>query len=97
MSSYFVTRHPGAIHWAKKNLSNKDLVFVTHLDTSIIEEGDEVIGSLPIHLAAEVCSKGAHFYALVLTMPPELRGKELTDEDMDKLSCSISPFFVKAL
>lgn len=59
---YFVSRHPGAIAWIKKQVEWKVDAFVTHLDIDMIKAGDIVLGTLPIHLAALVCQKGAEFY-----------------------------------
>ena len=60
MAVWFVFRHPGAIEWVKLQNIQIDR-FESHLDTSLVQAGDVVIGTLPIHLAAEVCQKGAKF------------------------------------
>lgn len=92
---YFATRHEGAIVWAKKNGFN-DCEFITHLNPADIKEGDIVYGILPIFMAAQICAKGARFFALNINIPAELRGKELTAEEMDQISCSVSEFYVEA-
>lgn len=77
MAVWFVSRHPGAIEWVKLQNIQIDR-FESHLDTSLVQAGDVVIGTLPIHLAAEVCQKGAKFYFLSINVTPEQRGTELT-------------------
>lgn len=61
MTTWFISRHQGAIEWVKKQNILIDR-FESHLDTSLVQAGDVVIGTLPIHLAAEICQKGAKFY-----------------------------------
>ena len=56
MTTWFISRHPGAIEWVKQQNIQIDR-FENHLDTSLVRAGDVVIGTLPIHLAAEVCQK----------------------------------------
>ena len=63
MTTWFISRHQGAIEWIKKQNIQIDR-FESHLDTSFVQAGDVVIGTLPIHLAAEICQKGAKFYFL---------------------------------
>ena len=58
MTTWFISRHPGAIEWVKQQNIQINR-FESHLDTSLVQANDVVIGTLPIHLAAEVCQKGA--------------------------------------
>ncbi len=81
MASYFITRHPGARQWAEEEGIEVDQL-LDHLDTARILPGDRVIGSLPVNLAAEVCARGARYLHLVLDLPRELRGRDLTAGDM---------------
>lgn len=62
-----------------------------------MQAGDVVIGTLPIHLAAEVCQKGAKFYFLSINVTPEQRGTELTCKQLTEQQCSIQPFMVEKL
>ena len=91
MTTWFISRHPGAIKWVKLQNIQIDR-FESHLDTSLVQAGDVVIGTLPIHLAAEVCQKGVKFYFLSINVTPEQRGTELTEQQ-----CSIQPFMVEKL
>lgn len=54
MTTLFVSRHQGAIEWIKQQSIQVD-VFVEHLNVEEIQADDVVIGTLPLHLAAEVC------------------------------------------
>ncbi|GIX15053.1 MAG: hypothetical protein KatS3mg118_3012 [Paracoccaceae bacterium] len=78
----FVSRHPGAVEWARRQGIVAEAVH--HLDPSAIRPGDTVIGTLPVHLAAEVCARGGRYLHLVLDLPPEARGRDLSAEEMDR-------------
>jgi CRISPR-associated protein Csx16 len=93
MTTYFVTRHPGARAWAAEEGIEVDDV-IDHLDPIRIEPGDTVIGSLPVNLAAEVCARGGVYLHLSLDLPAELRGRELTVEQMRTCGARIEEFRV---
>ncbi len=96
MTTFFVSRHQGAIDWAlQQNLAID--TFVAHLDIDQVNAGDIVIGTLPIHLAAEVCAKGANFFFLTINISFMQRGVELSTQQLTAQNCKIQPFFVKAL
>ena len=96
MTTWFISRHPGAIEWVKLHNIQIDR-FESQLDTSLVQAGDVVIGTLPIHLAAEVCQKGVKFYFLSINVTPEQRGTELTCKQLIEQQCSIQPFMVEKL
>jgi CRISPR-associated protein Csx16 len=81
MTTYFVTRHPGAVEWARESGMAIDRQ-LAHLDIAEVKAGDCVIGTLPVHLAAEVCALGARYFHRALETPPEWRGRELSAEDL---------------
>ncbi len=89
----FVTRHAGAREWARRHGFEVDEM-VAHLDPAQVRPGDVVIGSLPVNLAAEVCARGGRYFHLVLPVPPEWRGKELTPDDMERFGARVSEFRV---
>ena len=84
MTAYFVTRHPGAREWAEGEGIRVDYV-VDHLDVGQVRPGDVVIGSLPVNLAAQVCSRGGRYLHLCLELPRDIRGRELSAEEMRQL------------
>lgn len=95
-TTWFVSRHPGAIAWAKqKNLSIDR--WVTHLNPNAINAGDTVIGTLPVHLAARICMRGAQYQHLVLEVPEEQRGREMAADDMLKAKAVLTIFHIKEL
>ncbi|WP_416190473.1 CRISPR-associated protein Csx16 [Neisseria sp. CCUG17229] len=59
--------------------------FVAHLNVADVAPGDTVIGTLPIHLAAEICAKKAKFVFLALPQTLEGRGSEYTLQDMREM------------
>ncbi len=81
MTTYFVSRHPGAHAWADEEGVRVDRV-IDHLDLAVVLPGDTVIGSLPVNLAAEVCQRGARYLHLCVVLPAALRGVELSAEQM---------------
>jgi CRISPR-associated protein Csx16 len=93
MTTYLVTRHPGARDWTQEEGMAVDLV-VEHLDPALIEPGDRVVGSLPVNLAAEVCARGARYLHLSLELPRVWRGRELTAAIMRAHGARIEEFRV---
>ncbi|HHQ40896.1 MAG TPA: CRISPR-associated protein Csx16 [Chromatiales bacterium] len=51
--------------------------------------------TLPIHLAAEVCERGARYLHLRLEVPRELRGRELTADDLAALGARLEAYQVR--
>lgn len=94
MTTFFVTRHPGAIEWAGQHDINFDQ-HLTHLDPARISAGDTVIGSLPIHLAAEVCARGARYFNLSIDLPAGLRGQELDAATLDQCTARLEEYRVE--
>lgn len=94
MTTWFVSRHPGALHWMERNNIAFDK-HVDHLDPSLIQKDDIVIGSLPINLAAQVCAQGAEYWHLSLQLPPSARGRELSAEELDLYEARLEHFVVR--
>lgn len=90
--TYFVTRHPGAKDWAARQGFNAKIV--SHFDTKIVKEGDVVLGTLPVHLAAEIWDRKGSYHHLVLNIPAELRGTEMTADKMEELGATLEEFIV---
>lgn len=90
-STWFVSRHAGAIAWARQQNLPIDH-WVSHLDLENITRGDTVIGTLPVHLAAGVCARGGRYVHLTLDMPETLRGRELSAEELNLLSASLRAY-----
>lgn len=91
---YLVTRHPGALEWLRQQVS-EPVVHLEHLHTvETIKRGDRVAGNLPIHLVEQICSRGARYFHLQLELPPELRGRELTAEQLNRLNARLVEYIV---
>ncbi|QFU02570.1 Putative CRISPR-associated protein [Halomonas sp. THAF5a] len=93
MTRHFVSRHPGAARWLARQKISVDR-FHGHLKLEQIAPGDVVYGTLPIHLAAAVCARGAEYWHLSLTMPASLRGQELSVDQLEQLDARLCRFVV---
>lgn len=82
MTTWIVSRHPGAVEWLRRQGIEADKR-VAHLEASMVAAGDRVIGTLPVNIIAELCSRGASYFHLDLRLLPEQRGRELSADDMD--------------
>ena len=99
MSVYFVSRHEGAHQWLRAQIDGgqmppAEVIHVEHLDLARVQEGDTVLGTLPIALAANVRERGARFVNLDLTVPPELRGRELSAAEMGVCGATLTEYEV---
>lgn len=95
MTTYFITRHPGAKQWAREEGFVIDRL-VAHLEPEEIRPGDTVLGTLPVNLAARICEQGARYYHLSLELPLEQRGKELSVEDMRRFGARLEEYRIEA-
>ena len=93
---FFVSRHPGAIEWARQYPWAVRARFVPHLEIEEIGEGDVLIGTLPVHLAAEVCARGARYLHLSISLTAGQRGCELTAQELDAADACLVPYEVIA-
>lgn len=91
MTTWFVSRHPGALHWMQQHGPAFDH-HVAHLDLAQIQPGDCVIGTLPVNLAAQVCARDAAYWHLSLEMPAEARGRELSAPELLALGATLERF-----
>lgn len=96
MTTYFVSRHPGARDWAMDQNIGFDRL-VTHLDPNQVQQGDTIIGTLPVNLAAEICEAGGHYLHLSLRLPSELRGIELTADELRGLDATLEAYQVQRI
>ncbi|MDP8101360.1 CRISPR-associated protein Csx16 [Phocoenobacter atlanticus] len=96
MKTYFISRHQGAIDWIKCQEVKIDH-FIDHLNIDMIKRDDIVIGTLPIHLAAQVCEKGAKFYFLSVNVTKAQRGQELTAEQLKAQACQLQQFYIQKI
>lgn len=96
---YFICRHQGTIEWIKKQKNIKIDVFLEHLDLreTEIRAEDTVIGILPIDIAAQVCAKGAKFYALKIHQELSERGQIFSADKVEKMNVSLRRFQVTDL
>jgi CRISPR-associated protein Csx16 len=94
MTTYLITRHPGARQWVQEEGIVVDAQ-LDHLDVHQVRAGDIVIGSLPVNLAAEVCAHGGRYLHLSLELPFDWRGRELSPADMRRFGARLEEFRVE--
>lgn len=94
--NYLVSRHPGAVEWCQRQEQAIDTI-LPHLDTALICAGDKVIGTLPLPMVAEVQRRGARYLHLSVPVPYELRGQELSADQLEQLGASLTEYKVEAL
>jgi len=95
MTTWFVTRHPGALEWAARRGLQIDR-HVTPLDPDTVAPGDTVIGILPVHLVARLCMRGAVYLHLSLDLPTTARGRELSADDLEAYGARLQAFIVES-
>lgn len=93
MTTYFISRHPGALQWMQQHGPAFDQ-HITHLDITRVQPGDRIIGTLPINLAAEVCQRGADYWHLTLEVPAHQRGQELSAADLQAMNVHLQQFHI---
>ena len=93
MTTWFVSRHAGALEWMRSHGPAFDR-HVAHLDLNEVQAHDRVIGTLPIHLAAQVCQRKAQYWHLTLHMPEAARGRELSAQQLHSLGATLERFEV---
>lgn len=81
MEVVIVSRHKSTIKLLKQYFPEAKVI--GHLSNpNDIPSGSLVIGNLPIETVAELLKRGCRFVSVVLNIPPELRGKELGEEEL---------------
>jgi CRISPR-associated protein Csx16 len=94
MTVWFVSRHPGAIDWARCHGLTAQARIVDHLDPELVADGDTVAGTLPVDLAGAICARGALFYALVVPVTGRDRGLELSAADLEARGARLERYYV---
>lgn len=90
---WLVSRHPGAVAWLRR--AGIEARHVEHLDPALVQAGDEVYGTLPLHLAAAVCARGARFFHLSIDLPADYRGRELGPEELERFGARLQEFEIR--
>ena len=83
-----ISRHHGLVDWlSSQGISGRVIAHATAADVS----GKHVYGALPLHLAALALSVTA---IDMPSLPSELRGKELTPEQMDEAGAALRRYVI---
>ncbi|WP_210237468.1 CRISPR-associated protein Csx16 [Martelella lutilitoris] len=65
---------------------------LAHLDIETVREGDLVIGTLPVNMIADITERGASYRHLVMEVPAERRGQDLSAEEMEGYGARLEAF-----
>lgn len=87
-----VTRHPAAQEWLVKQFPGAEVIVSAHYNPGMEASHDAVVGILPVNLVAGLNKSGVRFFMLVLDVPAELRGKELTMAQMEELGARLEEY-----
>jgi CRISPR-associated protein Csx16 len=96
MTVFFVSRHPGAVEWARRQGLQVDR-WVAHLQADEVQPGDTVVGTLPVALAAALCARGARYLHLSLELPAHWRGRELSADELVQAGARLQGFDIRAV
>ena len=97
MKVWLVTRHEGAVAWARAAGLRWD-EHVSHLaDVRAVEAGDRVFGTVPLHLAAQLCAAGAEYWHLEIRVDENARGREHSACALAAMNCRFVRFDVKTI
>ncbi|MCD6450307.1 MAG: hypothetical protein J7L34_07360 [Thermotogaceae bacterium] len=89
-----VTRHQALLRLLQElRIVTNDTQVVTHIESAEMLEDKVVVGNLPLNLAAN-CKE---VWSPVLNVPKELRGKELSFEELKKYFLGLARFKVEYL
>ncbi|WP_172202825.1 CRISPR-associated protein Csx16 [Niveibacterium sp. COAC-50] len=98
MKTWFVSRHPGAVFWARDaGVKVNDSGIVGDLDVQNVSPGDVVVGTLPMNLAADVLAKGAKYLHLALNLPADARGRDLTADEMRTFGARLEEYEIRRI
>ena len=87
-----VTRHQGLIDFLReKGIIDENTKILTHISDPSEVKDKVVLGNLPLHLA----SMTKMLITPVLNLTPEMRGKDLSKEDVEKVFGGFKAFEVK--
>lgn len=96
MTTYLITRHAGALAWARRQ--GLDFKEISHLSSATaIKPGDRVIGPLPLSRIADVVAAGARYEAIEMDLPEDARGAELTADDMERYGARLVRYHVERI
>lgn len=92
---WLISRHAGAHDWCRSQGVTYDIASpcLTSLKDGPVR-GDVVIGTLPLHLAAELSARGVRVVSIVIDVPPSLRGKEFDSEQMQRYGAHLAEYRV---
>lgn len=90
-----VTRHAAAQNIITKMFPDYQIEVREHYKAGDETGFEMVVGILPINLVADLNAKGVRFQMLTMNIPAELRGVELTEEQMAACGVKLEEFEVK--
>lgn len=93
MDTIVITRHPALVRWLLDNMVIDESTEVFAHATPELVKGKDVIGVLPMRLAALT----GRFREVTLEIPAEWRGKELTLEQFKQCNPCLTEYHVERI
>jgi len=91
VTTYFISRHAGAVAWAQAQGFQVDQQ-LAHFDVDVVQDGDVILGTLPVNLIAEMNERGGRYFHLTLELPAEKRGTEISAADMQHFGARLEEY-----
>jgi len=96
MTTWIVTRHPGAIEWLNDIGIIADHT-VSDLEISVPQKGDTIVGILPVQHIATLNQRGVRYFHICQNLLPNDRVTELTSDQMRERSAELIEFHCQRL
>lgn len=97
MTTYFITRHRGAVDWLHRHGVAVDCEIQHLANMDMLQPGDRIYGTLPVNLVADVCARGVRYWHLVLPQTLGERGSDRSAEQMESASATFVEYVAHAV
>jgi len=77
-----ISRHPATVDFLKEVFEDFEIVVKPHLETTEVPEEEIIVGNLPLNLIEKLVKAGKRFIYIAMSIPQELRGRELNSEQV---------------
>ena len=82
---FIVSRHPASVDWIKRQ-GYEQAEVIDHLKPGVLQQGDLVLGTLPLHIARDINEQGVRLIHFSLDVPHNMRGREISAEMLQEMN-----------